>query len=179
MKPLAIIGLSPETHDDAPWEDETWERWGLPWDVDAPRCHFLFEIHDPGDWGKYYTGSATERMREIGVPVYLQAVHDDVPLSLEYPLDEVVKYLGRDYFGSSLAYPLALAIMHRRRIGLWGMDLSDAYYDHQRHNLAWLLGHAEARGLTLEGPNVDTILALSDDVKGWGYPKRYGWTAAA
>ena len=44
---VAIIGLAPSTHADAPWDDPTWEKWGLPWD--STGYGFMkrhFEMHD-------------------------------------------------------------------------------------------------------------------------------------
>lgn len=184
MKPLAIVGLGPETEESAPWMDETWERWGLPWSHNAPRCHFLFEMHDERHIFELETSKGgrlgyQHRLQELELPVYVQKPFHGVPNCLEYPLDEVVADLGRDYFGSTIAYMLALAI-HRERecIGIWGVDLTDSY-DHQRENLAWLCGMAEGRGLVLTGPSIDRILAYepTEEIGGVtvSYPVRYGF----
>lgn len=181
MKPLAIIGLGP-THDDAPWTDEDWERWGILKDAFAPSCHFVFEIHDASEWDyrfRPYRYSAIERMNEIGVPVYLQKPHAEVPLSVEYPLDEVGRVSPNLKFGSTIAYMMALAIHQGRDFGLWGVDLSEKLYDHQRPNLAHLIGLAEGRGLTVSGPSTDSILAFSSDMEEWGYFLRYGYLSHA
>lgn len=179
MKPLAIIGLG-ETHDDAPWQDETWERWGLSRDPYAPRCHSLFETHPYSRWKE--DAMHIRRMADLALPIYMQETKPFIlPHSIEYPMDEVVEHLRYDSFGSSIAYMLALAItQYRWRIGLWGVDLSDDAYDHQRGNLAWLCGVAMGRTITLEGPCVDGILGYrpSEKVRA-RYPKRYGYGEAA
>ncbi len=178
MKPLAIIGLGP-THDDAPWENEGWERWGLAWDAYAPRCHFLFEMHAPDLWPEMFRSGYRERLRDHDAPIYMQAPLDDIPGSIEYPLEEVVQYIKRDYFGSSIAYMIGLAIrQHRRHIGLWGVDLDEDIYDHQKPNLAWLVGLAMGSGIAFDGPSLDSILSYEpvDPQSKVSYPLRYGTT---
>ena len=29
---VAVVGFSPSSYDAAPWDDPTWEKWGMPWD---------------------------------------------------------------------------------------------------------------------------------------------------
>jgi hypothetical protein len=174
MKPLAIIGLGP-THDDAPWEDETWERWGLIEDAYVPRCHFGFEIHDDPE----LVAKQTPRFREIGIPVYLNKSIMSVPMSLTYPLDEVKGVVG-DYFGSTIAYMLALAIWQgRERTDLFGVDLSEDIYDHHRPNLEYLIGFARGRGMTVNVPPGSRLLSFDSSKFETHYPVRYGYTEAA
>jgi len=172
MRPLAIIGLGPETHDQAPWEDETFERWGLTWDAYAPRCHIGFELHDG-------PGLDVGRLEEIGIPVYLNEANFAVPLSVTYPLDEVKALVG-DYFGSTIAYMLALAILQRReRMDLWGVDLSEDIYDHHRPNLEYLIGFARGRGMTVNVPPGSRLLSFDGSKFETHYPIRYGYGAVA
>ena len=42
---IAIVGLSPSTHEDAPWGDDEWEIWGLPWDSMWELIDVHFEMH--------------------------------------------------------------------------------------------------------------------------------------
>lgn len=179
MKPLAIIGLGP-THDDAPWQDDAWERWGMPKGGNVPRYHFLFEMHSRKLTEDVHGPAYWKRLGELDAPVYTQEAFDDVPMSIEYPLNEVIEYLGRDYFGSTIAYMIGLAIRHhRQRVGFWGIDLDEGY-NHQRENLAWLCGQAEARGIKFEDtPSLHSILPYTAEgpFGGVRYPKRYGWEA--
>lgn len=174
MKPLAIIGLGP-THDDAPWEDETWERWGLVWDAYVPRCHFAFDLHDDPE----VHVQRIPRMKEIGIPVYLTRGDAAIILSLSYPLEEVAALVG-DYFGSTIAYMLALAIWQRReRMDLFGVDLSEDIYDHHRPNLEYLIGFARGRGMTVNVPPGSRLLSFDGSKFETHYPVRYGYTEAA
>ena len=66
-----------------------------------------------------------------------------------YPLDDVVKKFKSEYFTSSIAYMLALAIMKKpKEISLWGIDLEHGTeYAHQRPCILYWIGQAEARGI--------------------------------
>ena len=172
MKPLAIISLGPETHDLAPWEGG-WECWGLAWDAYAPRCDLVFDPHDDIE----RLAEKTSRYREIGIPIYLNQVNPEIPLSRQYPLDAVKDLVG-DYFGSTVAYMLALAIYQRRkRVGLWGVDLSDDIYDHHRPNLEYLIGFARGRGIIVDLPEGSRLLSYDGTLYPTHYPVRYGWAA--
>ena len=175
MKPLAIIGLGPKTHDDAPWEDETWERWGLIEDAYVPRCHFGFEIHDDPE----LVAARIPRLQEIGIPVYLNRSIMSVPMSLSYPLNEVASLVG-DYFGSSIAYMLALAIWQgRERMDLWGVDLSEDIYDHHRPNLEYLIGFARGRGMMVGVSSGSRLLSFDGSKFDTPFPIRYGYGEVA
>jgi hypothetical protein len=63
-------------------------------------------------------------------PIYTQKVYEGFPGSVEYPLEEVIKYLGCAYFNTTVAYAVALAIyMKVREIKLYGIDFT---YDNNR-----------------------------------------------
>ena len=141
MKPLAICGLGPETHDTAPWDDDTWERWGLTWDAYAPRCHFGFDLHDDPE----LHAKQIPRLQEIGIPVYLAKADPNIPMSLTYPLYEVRSVVG-DYFGSTIAYMLALAIYQNRdRVGLFGVDLPSKLNNRESNGTATVIPWPRAK----------------------------------
>jgi hypothetical protein len=168
--------------------DSQWEIWGLPWDEDEMVSRFtrLFEMHPRDIMSNSKVGRGPEyieRIAELGQPVYFQARAEwpECKTGMTYPLPEVVAELGRDYFGSSIAYMVALACFERaERIMLWGVHLLDPIYDHQRPNLEYLLGHCEARGITVEIVEPSQLL-VHRKVDRLGklpmrYPTRYGWT---
>lgn len=48
---VAVVGFAPSSYDDAPWDDPTWEKWGMPWDgLGWHRYTRLFEMHDAVLW---------------------------------------------------------------------------------------------------------------------------------
>ena len=170
---IAIVGLGP-SHDEVPYEK--WEAWGVGWDAWAPRYARIFEMHDRELWeqrGQDYI----EKLNDADIPVYMQRRHIEIPKSTEYPLWQVAGEVG-DYFGSSPAYMIALAIYEEvDEIGIWGVDLKDSY-DHQKPNLEYLIGFARGRGIHVRVNPFSTLLEFRPEDNYLGkdvtYRKRYG-----
>ena len=126
MRQVAIVGLAPSTHDDAPYEAPDWEVRGLPWDEERwPYFDRLFDIHPLECIRKatpsFYRDGYEERLRELENPLYMQEDYVDIPNAIEYPLSEVSNLVG-DYYNSSIAYMLALAIFEEYdKIGIWAL----------------------------------------------------------
>ena len=174
---IGIVGLGP-SHDEAPGNIEL---WGLPWDHRAYEYERLFEMHDRSLFAQEEAGRGGDylkRLQSFEVPIYMQKTFADIPNSVAYPLDAVSHLVG-DYFGSSPAYMLAMAILEGvPEIGLWGVDLKDDY-DHQRPNLEYLIGFARGYGLKVEVFGDGKLLThRPEDRLGQiltTYPTRYGW----
>jgi len=184
MRKIAIVGLATSTHDAAPF-DTDWEMWGLPWDNGYWfRYDRLFEMHDlellkkpeskrPKDY--------MERLRTCHIPLYMQKENFLNPHIKKYPLIEVIDYIG-DYFNSSIAYMIALAIYEGcDEIGIWGVDMTDSEeYAYQRPNAEYLLGLAHGLGINLSIPEQSSLLTFNAKGIPLGamfphYPKRYGY----
>ena len=193
MRQVAIVGLAPSTHDDAPYEDPDWEVWGLPWDEERwPYCDRLFDIHPLECIRKatpsFYRDGYEDRLKELEYPLYMQEDYVDIPNAIEYPLKEVSDLVG-DYYNSSVAYMLALAIYEEYdKIGLWGVDMigrgemghADEYAD-ERPNCEYLLGFAKAKGIEIYLPDECPLLKfggrfpLGTVIPNYGH--RYGYLA--
>jgi hypothetical protein len=177
---VAIIGLSPGTHDQAPWEEADWELWGLPWDEGYWRyMHRLFEMHDlrllqsehckrPKDY--------LERLAECGA--YMQEAY--FPGVKRYPFEEVSK--TTDYWNSSIAYAMAMAIHEgAEEIGIYGVDMKgDDEYGYQKPNMEYLIGLARGRGIKVHVPEKSPLLKFNaHGIKFFDhvpqYVNRYGW----
>lgn len=191
MSKIALIGLSPSTHDLAPWGDEGFELWGMPWDREGwVSLDRFFEMHSretiemrPHD---------LRRLQEIDWgPVYMQQAHGDIPCSEPFPFYDVNRdvFAGfpraawghrrqEDWYACTISYMLTLAIHQSSRgdvIGLWGVDVNeDSEYAHQRSCLEFLIGLAIGRGIEVIIPEGPTALGqFGDDGK---FPRRYGYT---
>lgn len=189
-RPVAIVGLGRDSHDKAPFHDDAWEVWGLPWDDQYwAYCDVLFEmhgrnlfLHPDADRNPSYL----VELQDAFQPIYMQEEHEDIPNSIAYPFEDVARDVcpaflhDPEYFGSSPAYMIALAIHQRRpKIGVWGVEVSDDIHDHQRPNLEYLLGVAVGRGIEIEVHGETQLFKLKHDnclgkhlqVR---YPGRYG-----
>ena len=202
MKNVAIMGLSHDSRGFAPRNDPDWIFWGLPWDSDRLYYSALIDMHDQVLNQNPSAGMPRGYRKELGeldVPIYMQKVHEDIPMSREFPFDEVNEdvfkdwgtagafpqfpvHTQEDWYGSHIAYLLALAIFERRNIGLFGVDITQQRFDHDRPNLCYLIGLARGRGLDVYVPPTSHMFDMKRmDKLGMltvEYPKRYGFLKA-
>lgn len=168
MRKVAIVGKSPKSRGAVPVMDPTWEIWAIGID-DLPRIDRVFELHNEDLLEEVIWGTKLRDMlRAKTCPVYMQRRFDDIPTSVAYPLDEVIQTIGRDYFASSFAFMIALAIHEKvDQIGVWGVDLNTyEEYAYQRPNAEYLLGIAKGKGIKVKVPPNTSLLHS---------PGRYGW----
>ena len=174
---VAIVGLSPSTHDLAPWTDPAWEKWGLPWDGYWAMLDRTFEIHDESLFDTDYYAKGYPASLENCPRLYIQKPLAWLPEATVYPLEQVIADIGIDYFQSSVAYMLALAIHEKAsEIALWGVDMGDdTEYNHQRANAEYLIGLARGRGIKVHIPAVSPVCKYVNELFVEDYPARYGW----
>lgn len=178
---VAVVGMSASCAD-APWDDASWEKWGLPWhEVYWYQMQRHFEMHDmrllesehsdrPADY--------LERLKECE-RLYMQEAYFHG--ATRYPFDEVAKTTG-EYWNSSIAYAMALAIHEgAKEIGVFGVDMSgDDEYGYQKPNMEYLIGLAIGRGIKVHIPEASPLLKFNPvGVRFFNhvptYVNRYGW----
>ena len=179
MRQIAIVGLSDSTHDEAPYKDPSWELWGLSTDVE--KCFYfdrVFQMH-PLSFLRVHFPELEDSLREFDIPLYMQEAYADIPNATAYPMEDVSAVVG-DYFNSSIAYMLGLAIVEKvDRIGIWGVDLNcDDEFAYQRPNAEYLIGFAKGRGIDVFIPEESSLLTFGSEgggshVKLWS--GRYGY----
>lgn len=175
---VAIVGFWEVTRDlaftDPAWADAT--IWSLnhnhPY---IPRWDVWFDIHSP-EWSatrglKPEVWADQERFLKAshGRPVYMQRHYPEYPDSTAYPLEEVVRHLGRRYFTCAVTYMIALAL-HQGcdEIGLFGADMrGDEEYATQRPATEYWLGRAEGMGVKVYVPPAAGV--LNADGVDYGY----------
>lgn len=163
---VAILGFG-ATVKDCPWQDESWELWGMngfwraaepDFGIKAPESRYTlwFDMHSieyTRDYGKQAGfGDAQERWleKEHPFPILMPRAYEGFPSVQAYPIDDVIAAAGRDYFTSTVAYALALAasMADVAEIGLWGIDLvHDTEYGDQRPCAEYHIRSAEDRGI--------------------------------
>jgi len=169
---IAILGSAEATRDLAPFDDPSWEIWGLAWRFyDHPRMDKAFEVHDPSIWHEYlkpeiYSAWLQKPEDADGNPIdvyMLPHVAAQYPATKAYPVADAEQLMGRRYFTSSFSYMLAKAIMDgATEIGIWGVDLvSDEEYMQQRPAAEFLLGIAQAKGIKVTIPEQSALLKAS------------------
>lgn len=168
---IAIVGFSP-TRDEAPWNDTSWQLWGLAWDSERLRFHRTFEMHDLEILRGYPNSASYIDSLADCAGLHMQRVYEEVPNSIAYPFAEVAKTTGA-YWCSSLAYAIAQAIHERpEEIGIFGVDGSEQYA-YQHPNLNYLIGLAVGKGIKVMLPASCPLLKFVSDPD-FSYVGRYG-----
>lgn len=122
-----------------------------------------------------------DRLRDLDVPLFMQSAYQEIPNAMAYPYGEVSKITG-DYWNSSIAYMLAMAISENPdEIGIYGVDMkADDEYGYQRPNCEYLIGFAKGMGIKVTIPEASPLCKfISEGIRFCDeapiYTQRYGW----
>ena len=184
-KKIAICGFAASSRMLAPFDDPTWTVFGLNQLYrHCPRASMWADIHANWREDNVEGTDHPKWLAECGIPVYMTRVEPSIPTSIRYPIERVIdRVAGTDYFTSTVAFMLGLAIMEideqverelnghpmperfhegrrliaetyaTREIGIFGIDLIvGTEYDFQKACVEFLLGLAQARGITIRIP---------------------------
>lgn len=103
-----------------------------------------------------------EWMRTHPGPIYTSRAHPDYPGLVEFPLEDVINDLGFDYFNSTAAYAVALAVaIGVKKLTLFGMDFTYPNAHHAEKGRAcveFYLGIGAARGTKISVPRVSSLM---------------------
>jgi len=159
-KKVAIVGFA-DTRNEAPYQDPTWEIWGLN-DLHAsiPRYDRWFDIHSRDNIDEDVKNGRAPAdkcglggLRALNVPIYMQDRYDDIPNSIKFPLQEIVDKFG-NYFTNSISYMTALAIFEGyHEISIYGVDMAvGSEYVDQRPSCEYFIGIARGAGIKVYIP---------------------------
>lgn len=166
---VAIVGFASSSRDAAPYDDPTYEIWGLNqlYGYMPRRADRWFEIHLP----EIFTADMVPDtdylawQRECPIPLYMVETSPDIPNSVRYPRERVMAHFsaGGDplrYVTSTPAWMLMLAIEEGfKHIAFYGIDLVvGVEYQAQKACLEFYLGWAFAKGITVELPKTSALL---------------------
>lgn len=157
---IAIIGSAPSSVYAAPYTDDSWDIWGCsPGAAGAvKRVTAWFELHrwTPGVAPLPLEYVAFLAAFPVEHPVYMLDAVKEVPASVPYPKERMLKYFGRYFFTSSMAWMMALAITRDpqpKEIGIWGVDMATAEeWGIQRAGCQFFLEIARAAGIKVTLP---------------------------
>lgn len=161
-KTVALVGFASDSRELAPYDDLDVDIWTLnkahlePW---MKRFDMYFQIHTL-EYLKNGIGlSESDRAHWEWLTephdffIVTQKKFDEIPASIEFPLEEAKMRFG-DFYTSSLAYMMAFAIMEGyERIELYGFNLAaNAEYRYQRDSGEYFIGLAEGMGIEVYLP---------------------------
>jgi hypothetical protein len=170
-KKVAIVGFA-DTKDQAPFDDPSFEIWGLN-DLHGSlkRYDRWFDIH-PRDNIELDTklmrnagqtppeNIGLSGLKKLNVPIYMQDRYEDVPFSVKFPLKEITEsFQFGKYMTNSISYMTALAIYEGyEEIHIYGVDMAvGTEYVNQRPSCEYWVGVAAGRGIKLFIPNASDL----------------------
>ena len=184
LRKIAIIGFAASGVHDAPYDDPTWELWGINelWrQVPFQKFALWFDLHSP----QYINEQAPAQhawLKKLGIednpaiPVFMQEAYVDaygqgLPTVQPFPKEELLNEFG-PYFTSSIAWLLGYAIYTKvDTIGIWGVDmLHQSEYTYQRACCDYYIGLARGRGIHVHLPDTCALARA---------PQLYGYTDLA
>lgn len=169
-KKVAIIGFASNTLHLVPWFDPSFELWSM--NQGAQHCYRRtdrhFELHMPEATADVRDPDYLNWLAKCPIPVYMIDTREEIPNSVRFPIEEAIKYAGRDYFMSSVAFMLALAAMEGfEEVHLYGINLAigDEYF-YEKPNCEWWIGLLQGKGIKVYVP---TASALLKQFRRYGY----------
>lgn len=174
-KKVALIGTAPSSKMLAPYNDPDWQIWGCsPGNMNVlPKVDLWFEMHSNLLWPEYesYGKPYLEWLKQQKFPVFMQAfwptltgnyqpVQQIVPNAVAFPKDELVEEFGDEFFTSSFAWMMALAIkVGVQEIALYGIDMASRdEYIRQRPGFYYFKRKAMERGIKVSAPHESDIM---------------------
>ena len=161
-KKICIIGFAPG-REDAPYDDDSFEFWGVNemyMAKEVRKLDVLFELHDH-KWiceGKRYKNHI-DWLRKATIPIMMQQHFDDIPNSVPFPRKELEEKYG-SYFTNTISWEIALAThIHVDEIHIYGVNMAtDIEYQSQRPSCEYYIGLARGKGIKVYLPPESDLL---------------------
>jgi len=161
---VAIIGCSGSSRHLAPFDDDTFDIWGLNGLglVQKGRWSEWFEIHSAKSGAPCYTPELLEWLNAFEGPVWMREHRDDVRNSEPFPFQAIIaepKFYRR-FFTSTVAWMQAFAIYRGyKEIHLYGIDMMlESEYGYQNPACAYWVGLAEGMGINVVVPDESPLM---------------------
>ena len=184
---VAIVGFAESSFFMAPYDNpDEWEIWGLnELYMRIPRWDRWFQLHNRAVFVDDFSDRDHDHiagLNKLNCPVYMCEAYEDVPLSVKYPLADVVRYFTLcpslekcnaenapsclncknldHYFTNSISYMIALAIMEGfEEIAIYGVDMAqDTEYASQKPSCEFFIGWAKGAGIKVTIPKQSDLL---------------------
>jgi hypothetical protein len=160
---VALIGTAPSSRMLAPYNDPSWKIWACsPGNQNTlPRVDVWFELHSNLLWpqNESYGRPYIEWLKVQPFPVYMQD-QTLVPRATVFPKDYLVAKFGDEFFTSSFAWMMALAIdQGATEIALYGIDMASRdEYIRQRPGFFHFKREAMKLGIKVSAPHESDIM---------------------
>lgn len=165
-KTVAIVGSHPRTNKLFDWNRTDCDVWVFNEAISnksLPRADVVFQVHAEPIWrnpaNRNDKGHITWLQTQKDIPVMMQDVYQDVPMSKKYPLENILDMVhavqDEQDKSSMLSSSVALAVAYAvylgayERIEVWGVAMeTNTEYQWQREGVAYWKGFAQGRGIS-------------------------------
>ncbi len=177
MRKVAIVGSGKITNKEAPFDDPSFEIWGLSRNYQwMPRIDRYFELHniDLVIRPQEYAQSWLEALRKMGSRLYIQKPTVDLRQAQTFPLEELLNRFGRN-FRSTVSYLIAYAIiLEVSEIAFYGIHMdTEEEYTIQRENAEFYVRLAEYLGIKITCPNGTAFMKREAPLYGYEHDTAY------
>ena len=157
--------------------EERGEIWGVNDAFVRHKCEKTFHMHDLNVWqDREESVSSTKLCIEHAknypdMEFFTIKKYEKIPNAKEYPLDEIVKYFGTNYFTNGISYMIAYALYKGvTQLNLYGVNMThQTEYIAQKPNVEYWLGRAQGAGVKVNFQWQYTSLLKSKDGQVYGY----------
>jgi hypothetical protein len=165
MKKSVIILGKGDGWEDAPfyYDDNKVQTWGINSHIMSRPFDIIFEPHDVEWWLENCDKIRTwhkpdhqyrrhiDRVNEMEIPYLTLKHYPFIPTSKAYPVEDICREFGVDYFTGGIDYMLAYAIYKKfDKIDIYGVHtVYDDEYDYQKPSLEFWIGVAIGRGIKI------------------------------
>lgn len=168
---VIIMGYADSSRMLAPFHDKSFEIWGLnELYLMIPRADRWFEVHT-----KYWLKRShrdkqhLQWLRDAKIPIYMPKKVDDVPMSVTYPLDDILGFFNKNwlndydkfrYLNNSISPMIGLAIYEGfKEIRIYGVDMAlKKEYREQKPSCEFFVGYAMGAGIKIYIPSESDLL---------------------
>lgn len=170
QKKLCILGTA-SSMKEAPFEDESFEIWGMAGlieDDDCKRLDKAFEMHPRRHWGQL---PVLMRLNKFSGEIYMQDHYEEIPNSVRFPIEEIreefhLPVMGENlYVTNTITWQILLGLHEGfRDFAIFGVHMAhDTEYAYQLPSCSWALGLIHGKMLagepyTLHLPEQSSLL---------------------
>lgn len=162
VKPnVAIVGFTDHRRHAFELDREQWEIWGineLHRYEEVAKFDRWFEVHARKDLA--HDPEHLKAMATFDIPVYMHQHWSDIPASVPFPVQDVVRFTATEYYTNSPAWMIGFArLLGAKKIALYGIDLAqDTEYAKERPCVEFHIGLARGSGVDVYVPDTSDLL---------------------
>uniref|UniRef100_A0A6M3KE53 Uncharacterized protein n=1 Tax=viral metagenome TaxID=1070528 RepID=A0A6M3KE53_9ZZZZ len=181
-KKVSIVGFAPSSMEDVKyvWDDPQMEVWGLnqlymALPAITQKATRWFQIHARHSYDANIPRDHSHHQwmaEQRDFPIYMQEQVPEIPCSVRYPKEELLKIFWRRYFTNSISWMLATAIAERfEEIYMFGVDMAqDSEYAFEKPSVEYFCGMIDIADFF--GISMKLIISDKSDIlkTAWLYP---------